>query len=312
MKIVLLSLIISLTITLNAQQWCSAGSVWHFNTSNPTFNTTYTKHTYLYDTIVNSKTFNKIASETHGNGVMGPINNYGNFYTSLQNNIVFFNSSNYGQTPLATDTLICFGPVGSKWRVQPNGGTSCEQSYIEIIETGNSLVQGLNLNWYKINYKNYYMFGTPNQYLQTGIDTIFDRIGYKHLAFQFLGHCADATDVGTSSLNCFSDNLISIKTVTTNCDLTSGLEEFGLNEENEFSIYPNPANEILNVFSNDSITNPYILTISNRLGEVVSSNAVENTKQFTLKTNNLRSGIYFITITQNNKQFSRKLIINKN
>jgi len=310
MKKIYSFLLVLLTCSMYAQIWCTPNSIWYFDTSSPAFNTTYTQHTYLYDTLVGSTPFNKIKSQRVGEGVSGYINQSGFFYTSVLGNVVFFNSSN-PSIPNAVDTLIYFGPVGSKWRCQPNGN-SCQYSYIEITEAGNSIVQGQNLNWRKINYKNYYYFGTINQYSVTGTDTIFERIGYKHLAFQFLGHCGDMTDLSTSSFRCFFDNQLSIHATTVACDYTTGTNEINL-ESGNVIIYPNPGSDLLHIsFSekftdnNSSYRETIELKIVNTLGEIVLSDSVlENKKIISINIGDLPPGVYFIRI---NNKLLRKMI----
>lgn len=286
---ILITMLVVLSSNLKAQLWCTPNSVWHFDTSNPTFYTTYTKHTYLYDTIISSTNFNKIKAETHGSGVGGPINNYGYFYTSLQGNVVFFNSTN--TTISATDTLIYFGNIGSKWRVQPNGGTSCSQSFIQITDSGRATIQSEILKWRKVSYTNYYFYGTVNQMTQNGIDTIFERIGYKHLAFQFLGHCADATDHATSSFRCFQDNQINLNATNYPCTAITSINEFDSNLNN-ISLFPNPTSSILNINDEHNQFQKATIEIKNYLGQIVLSIPFSNQINISFLSN----GIYFLTI----------------
>ncbi|MFN8115101.1 MAG: T9SS type A sorting domain-containing protein [Bacteroidia bacterium] len=76
-----------------------------------------------------------------------------------------------------------------------------------------------------------------------------------------------------------------------------------------YTIYPNPAKEILNIKLEISNEEKTTISISNILGEVVSSSVVENTNSFTLNTNSLKSGIYFVTVSYQGKQSTKKLII---
>ncbi|MBP8034020.1 MAG: T9SS type A sorting domain-containing protein [Bacteroidia bacterium] len=80
------------------------------------------------------------------------------------------------------------------------------------------------------------------------------------------------------------------------------------NQAESFSIYPNPASELINVkfdLLNDEKT---IIKISNILGETVLSESTTS-NNFTLKTNNLKSGVYFVTLTNQGKQSTKKIII---
>ena len=80
------------------------------------------------------------------------------------------------------------------------------------------------------------------------------------------------------------------------------------NELLEVSIFPNPANSVLNiellVFNNETTT----IEMANALGQIVLSETL-HTKNSTLKTNNLISGIYFLTLTNKGKTVTRKIII---
>ena len=55
-----------------------------------------------------------------------------------------------------------------------------------------------------------------------------------------------------------------------------------------YTIYPNPAKEVLNIKLEISNEEKTTISISNILGEVVSSSVVENTNSFTLNTNSLK------------------------
>ncbi len=298
------ALVASLSSTVNAQIWCSPGSLWHFDTSSPAFNTTSTKQTYLYDTLVGSTTFNKIKTETQGEGVSGPIHHEGYFYTSLQNNVVFFNSSN-SAIPLAVDTFMYFGPVGSKWRVQPTG-TSCSHSFIEITAVGSSTIQGQFLNWRKLAYTNYVYYGATQQSVINGIDTLFERIGFKHIAFQFLGYCADMSEPRTAKFKCFQDNDINMNVTNKECDYTTGIKEMS-RESSLFVVYPNPATGMITVSVNKKLDSPVTLEITNVFGQVIYSEGTDN-QTISLDIAELSNGIYFIKIT-GDKMFSVKKII---
>lgn len=299
MKTILLFIFLSILITTTkAQLWCTPNSVWHFDTSNPFWDTKYTKHTYLYDTLVGTTIFNKIKTETHGSNISGQINNYGYFYTSLQNNVIFFNSTNTNISD--SDTLIYFGPIGSKWRCWKSGGTSCAQSFIEIVDAGTSNIQGQNLIWRKINYTNYYMFGTTNQSNQTGTDTIFERIGYKHLAFQFLGYCSDVPDVAPSSFRCFSDNQLSINSTSLSCNYTTSILENKI-AENHLVVIPNPAKDYVEIRANEKIITFEVIDI---LGKVVLTAPFSNQ----IDISSLASGLFFITVESNSYKKTIKFI----
>ena len=80
-------------------------------------------------------------------------------------------------------------------------------------------------------------------------------------------------------------------------------------ENSLFSIYPNPANEMLN-FKCNILNEPTLLTIINTLGVVVMQKTI-SMQHSTFNIQHLISGIYYITLS--NKDFSetQKIIIQK-
>jgi hypothetical protein len=75
--------------------------------------------------------------------------------------------------------------------------------------------------------------------------------------------------------------------------------------ESHFNIYPNPFNEVLTIQNNDN--SPVTYQLSDVYGEIISL-ATTQTSNFKLQTSNFSKGIYFLTITKNNKRFTKKLI----
>jgi hypothetical protein len=304
-KILFMLCFISSTIA-NAQLWCTPGSVWYFDTSSPAFDTQNTKHTYLKDTVVNGVIFNKIKSESVHIDIGGTQFYNKNFYTSVQNNVVFFNSTD--NAIAANDTLMYFGPIGSKWRSHKNGGTSCSHSFIEITAIGTSTIQGQVLNWRKVNFTNYFFYGLSNEQLVTRVDTIFERIGYKHFATQFLGFCSDILDTREGTFRCFNDNQINVKSTNLACNYITNLREQNIHP-NQLTIYPNPAQQSINV--DIEHIQKALVSIKDVLGKIVL-------QQFITKNNNsidistLSNGTYVVELKQQDVYTHQKLIIHKN
>lgn len=74
-----------------------------------------------------------------------------------------------------------------------------------------------------------------------------------------------------------------------------------------FLVYPNPAKEMLNV-KFEILNEPTTLTITNILGNVVVTEKL-TTENSSLKISHLKRGVYFVTITNQNKQSTQKIII---
>ncbi len=75
--------------------------------------------------------------------------------------------------------------------------------------------------------------------------------------------------------------------------------------ESQFNIYPNPFNEVLTIQNNDNSIITYLL--SDVYGKLLASETTQ-TSNFQLQTSNFSKGIYFLTITKDNKRFTKKLI----
>lgn len=306
-KIYLIVFIISL-FQLHSQSWCTPGSTWHYSVVSPS--TGYTKYTYLYDTLVGTNLCNKIKYEAHGTGMGGPFNIYNYIYTYEQNGIVFKNNGTLN-TPVY-DTLYNFtGAVGTKWRCQLSGlggGSSCANSYIEITDVGTIVVQGQTLNWRKIFYKNYYFYGQTQQWIESGTDTIFERIGTRHnMEFITGSYCADATDVGPLPFRCFSDNQINFQSSSVACDFTTRVDEF--NKKGLSLEVNNPASSFIfiKIKSQTNKDSKHIVLIDQVGNKVIDTYSNEN--EISLNINDIAHGIYVLQLYVGDDLLSKKLII---
>jgi len=85
-----------------------------------------------------------------------------------------------------------------------------------------------------------------------------------------------------------------------------GIDELSM-DNNELSIYPNPASDNVTISLNAAMQNAQV-EIYNVFGQKVYS-AVLVTKQETINTNQFSSGIYFVKVSNREKTFTKKLII---
>lgn len=296
---------IYVTLNTNAQSWCTAGSTWHYAISGMASG--YSKYTYLYDTLVGTVTCNKIRVENHGVNWSGPFNSYNYIYTSYQNGVVLKNNGTLSSPQY--DTLYYFtGPIGAKWRCQANsfGGpsASCAQSYIEITGMGSTIIQGQTINWRKILYKNYYFYGQPSQWMESGTDTIFERIGTRHnMEFVSGSYCAEVTDVSPMPFRCFSDNQISIQSSTVACDYTTGIPE--VKKPVRTLTFLQPSNEMLiGKFAGDN----YDLKLIDALGKTVYLHHFDE-NNFFINVSGMPQGIYYLEVTTSMQHIREKVLI---
>ncbi|MBC7863140.1 MAG: T9SS type A sorting domain-containing protein, partial [Bacteroidia bacterium] len=95
---------------------------------------------------------------------------------------------------------------------------------------------------------------------------------------------------------------------TDTCAFTVGVKELELKELN-ISLYPNPANEILNV--SFEFQNETKIQITDLTGKIISETRVENTAGKTIQPLNisaLSKGIYFVNLISEGKNFCKKFI----
>lgn len=78
-------------------------------------------------------------------------------------------------------------------------------------------------------------------------------------------------------------------------------------ERLSFDVYPNPANEILNVKC-EILSEPSKITITNMLGDVVLEETVRN-QNASFNIFKFNSGVYFVTLTnQYGKGITKKIV----
>ena len=108
-------------------------------------------------------------------------------------------------------------------------------------------------------------------------------------------------------LRCFSDNQILNYNKTSNaCNYLN--TTVSINEKNSntnFKIYPNPANGLLNVASEDLGTE---IKIINTLGQIIQTTTIQNQTTI-LNISNLLNGIYFLQVFNNEKLIGTRKIV---
>lgn len=289
---------------IQAQNWCTPGSTWHYSSGSGSVG--YTKYMYLYDTLVGTNLCNKISYESHGSCCGGFTFDYFDYiYTFEQNGIVFKNNGTLN-SPLY-DTLYNFtGTVGTKWRSNPSNGPSCAHSYIEITGSGSMVIQGQTLNWRKIFYKNYYMY--PSGWIESGTDTIFERIGTRHqMEFITGSNCADGTDIGPGSFRCFSDNQINLQMSSVACDFTTGVDKI-VNTSEGLEVN-NPAIDFIHIkIKSYKDKNSKRIVLIDQLGNKVYDQ-LHSENEFNVSTQNLSAGLYILKVYVDNNLLNKKLLI---
>jgi hypothetical protein len=110
--------------------------------------------------------------------------------------------------------------------------------------------------------------------------------------------------VSTPVVDCVSER------VPVNVSILVGVNDIeGLND---FSLFPNPANDIVNVAFNGSFEGAAQVSLIDAQGRVVSSNLINNAKgkqNVAFNVSNLASGVYHVQIIANNKTANASVVI---
>ncbi|MBP8034021.1 MAG: T9SS type A sorting domain-containing protein [Bacteroidia bacterium] len=203
---------------------------------------------YLYKSIDNGVTWNRITTTYNGSNILNSA-----FTIGTANGHIFYLSTN-GNGSATVYRSIDGGLTASLFN------TGLPTNGLNIGPNSKLLVNG-NKVWY---------------HLKAANNTDFFR-----------------TDTIISGLYVFND-VVSVKENT--------------NQRINFSIYPNPAKEILHIKYETSNYDSIEIKITNLLGEtVLTEKATSN--NLSVKTNNLNSGVYFVTITNKGAQSTQKIII---
>lgn len=88
-----------------------------------------------------------------------------------------------------------------------------------------------------------------------------------------------------------------------------GVETF--TSSNSFVVYPNPSKAIFHLRKNTLVSEKCNLRLTNTLGQAIVANEIYTNQNYDLDLSNLESGMYFITVTTNEKYETQKIYLNK-
>lgn len=87
------------------------------------------------------------------------------------------------------------------------------------------------------------------------------------------------------------------------------------NDNPDFSVYPNPASEIVHIKFNSPINNNTLISITDQVGKLIMHDVnyiSSDNNKFTLDISDLQAGIYFIHLNVNDKILTRKIVVARN
>jgi hypothetical protein len=135
-----------------------------------------------------------------------------------------------------------------------------------------------------------------NPVVTNTVSTIYNFMdpAYKHPLFQVIYNVV--TVMGNST---------SMKMVRTYDPNSNGVNE--LSNNNNFSVYPNPANKLITVNYNNAL--PTEIEISDITGKVALQNLLNSSGTETFDISGLNKGLYFISLKNGNETSTKKLIV---
>ncbi|KPK79461.1 MAG: hypothetical protein AMS27_18010 [Bacteroides sp. SM23_62_1] len=153
-----------------------------------------------------------------------------------------------------------------------------------------------------------FMIVDPNGYIV--YDYSFDKIEFHQLAMDADGNVylnglfADEISVEGKPLNPKrGENFIMMKLKSE--EMIGGLYYDGTNQERNFSLYPNPAIDILNIETN--ISNLHCIEITSLNGQLLYNTKTED-HTFQIDLSSFQKGIYFITVRSRDYVITEKII----
>ena len=269
-------------MSVYSQEWCFPGAKWYY--SNDAFLLEgYSKLEYTKDTSINNVACKKI---THYYKVYAKIGGFKEgytppYFTYAQNGVAYIYNNRYGNNKF--DTLFNINAkIGDKWRM-PLVDTACADSmyFFKVLNTGKKTINGVNLKWLYI-----------ETIIPSGerIDTIVERLGYRFDDLDYSVCHGTASEVPHGNLRCYSDNSFGFYStgISSSCDLVTGIAHQEVNSR--LKIYPNPANEKLNLSVPFELKGTLKFEIYDLTGKLlISHNCSE---QLEISTASLKEGVY--------------------
>jgi subtilisin-like proprotein convertase family protein len=106
----------------------------------------------------------------------------------------------------------------------------------------------------------------------------------------------DGGELNNWGLEICTNNSVGVETLTTN---------------SSFVVFPNPSTAVFHIRKNTLVSEKCNLRLTNALGQTIVSNEISTNQNYDMDLSNLESGIYFITVTTNEKSETQKIYLAK-
>jgi hypothetical protein len=198
--------------------------------------------------------------------------------------------------------------TNNKWIICENTSSNCYGNY--CIRTNSGYKCDLIAECY-IPYDGYLTFGystnmkDKTRSMELWVDDEHIKKIYANENWERYSHFVEAGNhtfkwsANANSVKLYIDHIVLLKEAYDNVNET-------VEVSNSFNIYPNPANDFINIEINDNHNGNFNISIYNSLGIKVMETSNENT----INIEDLPSGMYFINVTTENLNKTKKIIIN--
>lgn len=226
----------------------------------------------------------------HSSGYLQP------YYTYSQNGVAYLYNNKFGNNKF--DTLFNINAqIGDKWRF-PLIDTTCADSvyFMEVLNSGTKTLNGFSLKWLQVATGPFPYGGFST------IDTISERFGYRYDDL-FYSPCTGSPDEGNhGGLRCYSDDAFGFYStnISSSCDYYyTGISYLQM-DNGVLKIYPNPANDKINIGISLEQGQTGILMVYDLRGKLVLSEKLDISNDLTeVCVVSLKSGLYIYKLTVN-------------
>jgi Secretion system C-terminal sorting domain len=202
--------------------------------------------------------------------------------------------------------------IGDEWPAFDITDTCCNCTNVnlKVYNKGDTLIQGQTLRWIDLGPADSSVAGFAlSTYMNRVIEGIGNTGGFLIPSRSNICYPTDTTIIVEqtySEFRCFYSPTLSLNRFA-DCDGILAVGEAAA-DNNRFTIFPNPTNEITNIQPLNTNL-PYSITVYNSAGKTIQNQSNVH-GQFTLTTNNMPAGLYLVSLQQGGTKYAKRLVVN--
>jgi len=284
-RIVVIIIVLSFTLGVQAQNWAPTGAVWHYSKTYPSpFDIQYVKVESLGDTVVSGKVCKLVSKNNSALCDGRPLREA--MYS--ENDKVYFYEDSLGFQLLYDFSAI----AGATWEIYLHrsypGGVDTIKVKVDSLST-----TVINSQTLKIYYDTY-VVPSHGEIIVASHGTVIERLGNMHYMFPWNYDDCDIAFGGP--LRCYQDAVLGLYNTgeASKCDYeNTNIDE--LHPDDEISVYPNPFITTTTIYLGFSIENKDNLQVVlyDVLGKEVKRIEGITTNEVQVHRENLLAGIYY-------------------